>query len=300
MTAFLYIACILVWGTSWIAIHMQLGEVPILTSIFYRFAIAALLLLPALFLLKKIQKTQPVDHLWFAGQGLCFFSLNFLCFYHATQYIPSGIVAIIFSTVLLFNSVNRWLFLRQSTSQSEFIGITFGIVGIVLLFWRELTQQNFGADFFTGMLFALLGTLIFSLGNMISVRNGAKGITPLTGNGYSMAYGAVVLLLAVFATDTPLRFSFTSQYIFSLLYLAIFASVLGFTIYLTLVNKIGINKAAYCMVAFPVVAILISTLFEDYQWDATTFSGVGVIIFGNFLMVSKLWWRPASLARQQS
>lgn len=289
MTAFLYIACILVWGTSWFAIHMQLGEVPILTSIFYRFAIGALLLLPALFLLKKIQKTQPVDHLWFAGQGLCFFSLNFLCFYHATQYIPSGIVAIIFSTVLLFNSVNRWLFLSQSTSQSEFIGISFGIAGIVLLFWRELTQQHFGADFLTGMLFALLGTLVFSLGNMISMRNGAKGITPLTGNGYSMAYGAMVLLIAVFATNTPFKFSFTSQYIFSLLYLAIFASVLGFTIYLTLVNKIGINKAAYCMVAFPIIAILISTLFEDYRWDATTFSGVGVIIFGNFLMVSKLW-----------
>ncbi|ATH77179.1 MULTISPECIES: DMT family transporter [Halomonadaceae] len=300
MTAFLYFACIMVWGSSWIAIQMQLGDVPILASIFYRFVIAALLLLPCLIIIKKLQKTKPIDHLWFVGQGVCFFSLNFLCFYHATQYIPSGIVAIIFSTVLLFNSINRWLFLHQNTSLSEFAGMFFGVAGIILLFWRELTQQIFGADLFTGILFALLGTLIFSFGNMISIRNSSKGITPLTSNGYSMGYGALILLLAVILTGTPFKFSFTYQYILSLLYLSAFASVLGFTIYLTLVNKIGINKAAYCMVAFPVVAILISTLFEDFHWDPTTFSGVGVIIFGNFLMVSKLEWRIKKPSREQS
>ena len=78
MTAFLYFACIMVWGSSWIAIQMQLGDVPILASIFYRFVIAALLLLPCLIIIKKLQKTKPIDHLWFVGQGVCFFSLNFL------------------------------------------------------------------------------------------------------------------------------------------------------------------------------------------------------------------------------
>ncbi|MGS2742304.1 DMT family transporter [Halomonas sp. LS-001] len=292
MTIFLYFSCIMVWGTSWIAIQMQLGEVQILISILYRFIISALIILSSLIFLKKLQKTEPIDHFWFFGQGFCFFSLNFLCFYHATQYIPSGIVAIIFSTVLLFNSINRWIFLRQKTLKNEFYGMFFGVAGIILLFSREMAELTFGEDFLTGMLFALLGTMIFSFGNMISIRNSARGITPLTSNGYSMVYGALVLLLAVFAIGTPFNFNFTYQYILSLLYLSIFASVLGFTIYLTLIDKIGINNAAYCMVAFPVVAMLISTIFEDFHWDATTFSGVGVIIFGNFLMLSKSGWRP--------
>lgn len=298
MTALLYISCILIWGSSWIAIRMQLGEVPILTSIFYRFFISALILLPVLSIFKKIQKTSFIDHLWFIVQGLCFFSLNFLCFYHATTYIPSGVVAIIFSTILLFNSINKFLFLRQITPKSEFAGIFFGIIGIMLLFWRELVQPNSGADFFFGFLLALSGTLIFSIGNMISVRNNAKGITPLTSNSYSMAYGAGVLFLSAIATGSQFSFSLTPQYILSLLYLAIFASVIGFTIYLTLVNQIGINKAGYCMVAFPVVAILISTVFEDYRWDITTVFGVSFILFGNFLMISKLWWQQGSLDKQ--
>ncbi len=287
MNIFLYISCILIWGTSWIAIHMQLGDVSILASVFYRFAIAASIFLVFLIVFKKIQKTSLTDHAWFAGQSLCFFSLNFLFFYHATKYIPSGIVAIIFSTVLLFNSINRWVFFHDKTSKSEFIGICVGVVGLSFLFWRELMQQNIGFNFIKGMLFSFIGTLIFSIGNVVSIRISTKGISPITSNAYSMAYGAFVLLCILLITDTPLTLDFSISYVFSLFYLSVFSSIFGFTIYLVLINRIGLNKTAYCMVVFPIVSILMSTIFESYRWDLTTYLGVLVIILGNFLMVYK-------------
>lgn len=285
MNILLYIATVLIWGTTWIAIYWQAGDVATLVSVFYRFAIAAALFLPLLMLLGKftkikMQQTNKRDHLFFFLQGLCLFSVNFICFYTASQYIISGLVAVIFAMATLFNVFNQWLIWRKKPPLSIYIASLLGLSGLVLLFWQQLTSTANVEHILYGILFSVAGTYCFSLGNMISMRHSQNGIKPWTSNAYGMIYGVGILLVAIQLFDVEWGWDNRPIYLGSLLYLAIPGSIIGFTVYLALVARIGANKAAYTTVLFPVVALTISTFVEGYQWDVMAVMGLVLVMTG--------------------
>jgi drug/metabolite transporter (DMT)-like permease len=297
MNVLLYAATVLIWGTTWIAIYWQVGDVAALVSVFYRFAIAAALFLPLLMLLGVfnktklngangtiVQRTNRRDHLFFFLQGLCLFSVNFICFYTASQYIISGLVAVIFAMATLFNAFNQWIIWRKKPSLSIYIASLLGLSGLVLLFWQQLISTANVEHIIYGILFSAAGTYCFSLGNMISVRHSQNGIKPWTSNAYGMIYGVGILLVAIQLFGVEWSWDSRPIYIGSLLYLAIPGSIIGFTVYLALVARIGANKAAYTTVLFPVVALTISTFVEGYQWDVMAVMGLVLVMTG--VMVS--------------
>jgi len=286
MTAFLYIVTVLVWGTSWLAITFQSGPVDSLTSIFYRFALASLLLLPFLYLTGRLQKAHRADHLWFFLQGCCMFSFNFICFYHSSKYMASGLVSIVFSAAIFYNAINNKLFWGVTPSKSVYGAGVLGISGLTLLFWQELMQTEASHELLLGIGLAALGTFGFSLGNMITVRHKKHDINPLTSTAYGMSYGTAVLLLIIFVTQTPVTWDDRPLYGFSLVYLSVFASIIGFTAYLSLVNRIGANQAAYATVVFPVIALALSSVFEDYKWGVMNSLGLVLVLLGNAVAMS--------------
>ena len=275
----------LIWGTTWIAIYWQLGTVPPLASVFYRFVIAAILLLPILKLLNKVQTVTWTDHRYFVLQGCCLFSFNYICFYIATQYIVSGLASVIFSTATLFNALNNQWFWGEKPTRRTYLAGTLGIAGLVLLFWEELVGGTWSLDVLRGFVLAILGTYFFSLGNMISIRNSKHKLQPLTTSAYSMIYGALILSTAMVITQTPLKWDPEPLYLGSLLYLAIPGTILAFTAYLTLVERIGANKAAYATVMFPVVALSLSSVFEGYEWLLLGFVGLVLVLLGNAILL---------------
>ena len=281
MTAFLYIVSVLVWGTSWFAIALQNGSVDSLISIFYRFALASLLLLPFLYFTKRLQKTQRRDHLWFFLQGCCMFSLNFICFYHSSKYMASGLVSIVFSAAIFYNAINSRILWGVKPSKAVYGAGVLGIVGLTLLFWQELKHTAASHELFLGIGLAALGTFGFSLGNMITVKHKKNAINPLTSTAYGMTYGTLTLLFIAAVTQTPITWDNRPEYVFSLVYLAVFASIIGFTAYLSLVNRIGANQAAYATVVFPVIALLLSSLFEGYIWGWLNGLGLVLVLLGN-------------------
>lgn len=276
---------VLIWGTTWIAIYWQLGTVPPLASVFYRFAIAAALLLPILKLFNKVQVVTWKDHRFFLLQGCCLFSFNYICFYVATQYIVSGLASVIFSTATLFNALNNhWFWGEKPTGRTYFASV-LGIAGLILLFWEELVGGTWSLDALRGLALAVLGTYFFSLGNMVSIRNSKHNLQPLTTSSYSMIYGAVILASAMAITHTPLTWDPRPLYVGSLLYLAIPGTILAFTAYLTLVERIGANKAAYATVMFPVVALTLSSVFEGYEWRLLGIVGLLLVLSGNAILM---------------
>jgi drug/metabolite transporter (DMT)-like permease len=285
MNSFLYINTVLIWGTTWIAIHWQSGEVPVLASVFYRFAIAAVLLLPLLYLCRRVQTTTRADHGFMVLQGVCLFSMNFVCFYTASHTIASGLLSVIFSAATLFNAINSRLFWGERPSSEVFFAGVLGVFGLGLMFWPELRNSGFDASDLKGIGLGLLGTYLFSLGNMISIRHSKQGLKPLTSNGYAMIYGALFLASLIWLTDTPLIWDESPRYVGSLLYLAIVGTVVGFTAYLSLVGRIGANKAAYATVMFPVVALSLSTVFEGYVWSLSSIAGLILVLLGNGLIL---------------
>lgn len=289
MTQFLYLSTVLIWGTTWIAIPFQLGEVPVLTSVFYRFALAATIMMSLVMVSRRLQTTSKQDHGFMVLQGLCLFSLNFVCFYTAGLAITSGLLSVIFSAATLFNVINNRIFWGEKPTRAIFGASFLGIVGLSLMFWPELQRDSSKGVDFTSIGFAFLGTFLFSLGNMISVRHYKKNLKPFTTSAYAMIYGALFLAILLVITGTPLAWDSQPQYLGSLFYLAIVGTVAGFTAYLSLVGRIGASKAAYATVMFPVVALALSTVFEGYLWTLSSVGGLVLVLLGNgFILGIKL------------
>ncbi|WP_439861113.1 DMT family transporter [Pseudomonas sp. MBLB4136] len=292
MSLSLYLLTVLIWGTTWIAIKLQMGEVAIAASIAYRFALAAAVLFAVLLLSGRLQKLDRRGQLICLVQGLCLFCINFLCFYTASQWIPSGLVAVIFSTATLWNALNARLFFKQRIAANVLAGGALGLAGLALLFWPELADHPASRESLLGIGLALLGTLCFSAGNLLSSLQQKAGLKPLTTNAWGMLYGALMLVAICLVSGTPFGFEWSTRYVGSLLYLAIPGSVIGFTAYLTLVGRLGPERAAYCTVLFPVVALNISVFAEGYQWSASALLGLLLVMLGNVLVFRKP--RPAA------
>ncbi|MEK1943103.1 MAG: EamA family transporter [Pseudomonas sp.] len=287
MNLSLYLLTVLIWGTTWIAIKLQVGMVAIPLSIAYRFGLAALVLFAILLLSRRLQAMNRRAQLLCLAQGLCLFCINFMCFYTASQWIPSGLIAVVFSTATLWNAINARVFFGQRIAVNVLAGGALGLTGLALLFWPELAGHHASRETLIGLGLALFGTLCFSAGNMLSSMQQKAGLRPLTTNAWGMLYGALILSGYCLLSGTPLTFDWSTQYVSSLVYLAIPGSVIGFTAYLTLVGRMGPDRAAYCTVLFPVVALNISAFAEGYQWTAPALMGLVLVMVGNVLVFRK-------------
>lgn len=296
MNAILYAATVLIWGTTWIAISMQTGNVSVLVSVFYRFAIAASLMLLVLGVSGRLQKLGRNDHLFCLLQGMCVFGFNFVCFYTANAYINSGLESVLFSLAILFNALNGVLFFGKRITRRLMLANLLGFAGIVSLFWHDLTDGQMSSGTLLGIGLSMLGTYGFSLGNMVSVRFQQRRLDLLTTNAWAMGYGALTMLALALATGASFAIEPTSAYIGSLLYLALIDSVIGFATYFSLIGRIGAGPAAYTTVMFPLIALGMSTLFEGYHWTGAAVVGLVLILLGNVVMFYQP--RAAAVPRQ--
>lgn len=287
MNGLLYLLVVVIWGTTWIAIVMQQGVVSVTVSVFWRFLVAALAMVVVMGLLGRLRKITLHDHLWCLLQGCCVFGFNFVCFYHAASYISSGLESVIFSMAVLYNALNSMLFFRQRPHPKLLPAAALGIIGIVALFWHDLMATRMAPSLLLGIGLSALGTFGFSLGNMISTRHQRRGLEILSTNTYAMFYGALVMGgISLFNGDTFIP-ELSARYLGSLLYLAIFGSVIAFGAYFTLVGRIGASQAAYSTLLFPLVALTLSTLYEGYVWHANAVIGLLLILLGNLVMFAK-------------
>jgi drug/metabolite transporter (DMT)-like permease len=287
VNALLYMVTVLIWGSTWLAIEYQLGEVHPTASVMYRFALAAVLLslwarhrkLPMRFGLK--------DHLYMALLGSLMFSTNYVLLYFSEVHLTSGLVAVIFSMTQVMNIVNGVVFFRRRVTPSVGVGAAFGLMGITTVFWPELANFNLSTSSGQGIALALGGTLAFSLGNAVSTRNQAAGLPVVQSNVYGMAYGAILTSPFALTLGGGLKFGTSPAYIVALLYLVLCGSVIAFGFYLTLLGRIGPERAAYATVLFPIIALVLSTLFEGFVWTSRALLGVILILMGNAIVLSK-------------
>lgn len=287
MSTFLYLTTVLIWGTTFFAITFQISEVSVLQSVFYRFLIAALLMWSVSLVKGAKRRFALQDHLRFIGIGLFMFSLNYVLVYMATAHLVSGLVSVIFSTLIVFNSLQLWLFYGEKPEQKLMLGAVFGIVGISSLFVEDFSGTNIDAEFALGVALAFASTMCASMGNVIARTIHDRGINVMTANTWGMTYGSIFLLLTVLVTGESWRFSTQPSFIVALLYLSVFGTVIAVFAYLTLMARIGGPRAAYASILFALVALLVSTLFEDMQWTAPKLVGVVMILVGNFLILPK-------------
>jgi len=277
----------LIWGSTWLAITFQLGVVDPLVSVFYRFLLAAIILFIYCSLIKMNLKYSAKQHLFMAIQGTFLFGINYWLVYMAEVHLKSGLVAVVFSTIIFLNIFNGLIFLKSKVRMNVLASALIGFVGIVLVFKDEILNFNFSNDRSFGLILAFLSVITASLGNITSAYNQRNKLPVVQTNAYGMLYGSLLMLILVFIIGTPLSFDVSFKYIGSLIYLAVFGSIIAFWSYLTLLGKIGADKAAYAMLVFPIIALLLSTMFEEYTWSLFALLGIALITSGNFLMLKK-------------
>lgn len=285
--ALLYLITVLIWGSTWLAIKFQLGVISPELSIAYRFGLAAIILIVFSLLRRLPMGFSLKTHAFFALQGLLLFSLNYFLVYLAEGNLTSGLVAIIFSLIIVLNVLFGAIFLGNPVRVRVMIGAGLGLLGLAFVFWPELTSLSLSSQKIVGMILAFIATVSASLGNVVSARNQRNDLPVIQTNAYGMLYGAVFMLLTALLRGAVLEFDTSPGYVLSLFYLAIFGSVIAFGSYLTLLGRIGLDRAAYVTVLFPVIALLLSTIFEDLRWGIYQLLGVLLILLGNAVVVTK-------------
>ena len=275
----------LIWGSTWFAIEFQLGTVAPEVSIVYRYFGASLLLFAWSRWRGLNLKFGLRDHGWFALLGLLLFGLNYILAYRAQVFITSALSAIAFSSMLWMNIFLARLFFGVRVGQRTVLGSLLGIIGIVILFSPQVSEISFTDQVFIGSMLALFGALAASFGNMASQGAQKRKLPVVQSNAWGMFYGTLICTASSLVMGHQWTFEWTTGYIVSLVYLAIFGSIVAFGAYLTLLGRIGAHKAGYAMVMFPVVAVVLSTLFEGLELNASTVIGTLLVIAGNIFVL---------------
>lgn len=281
----LYAAAVVIWGSTWLLINFQLGTVAPEVSVVYRYAIAAFLLMGFAVIRGLRLRFGLRDHAVFVLLGLFLFSFNYIATYSAQLYIPSALNAVAFSTMVWMNILNSRLFFGTRIEPRVWLGASLGMAGVVVLFWPEVSNVSLSDRTLIGASFCLSGALLASFGNMVSHRAQGRGLPVLQANAWGMLYGTLITAAVAWRKGLPFNFEYTFSYVSSLLYLAIFGSIVAFGCYLKLVGQIGPARAGYAVVMFPVVAFVLSVLFEGLPVEAHIVIGVLLVLLGNMVIL---------------
>jgi drug/metabolite transporter (DMT)-like permease len=285
--ALLYVVTVLIWGSSWLAIKYQLGSVDPMVSVAYRFLLASAISWLYCRFSGRLMRYSLRDHGFMFLQGASLFALNYWLFYLSELTLTSGLAAVIFSTIVVMNMMNGVLFLKNRLELRVVLGAGIGLFGIILVFWSEVTDFESGSENLIAVSLAVLAKILAYLGNIASARNQRKGIPVVQANTFGMTYGALLMLVLSWATGREFTFEVTLPYVSSLVFLSVFASIIAFWTYLTLLGRVGVERAAYATLFFPLVALGFSTVFEDYQWTASAGIGILLILAGNLLILKR-------------
>ncbi len=271
----------LIWGGTWLVIRDQIASVPASWSISYRFVIAALGMFALAALRREPLLLAPGGLRWAALLGLFQFTLNFAFVYNAEAYITSGLVAVMFALLVVPNAVLGRIFLHQPITGAFVLGSLIAAIGVALLFaheWRSspatLQQVLLGAGLTVG------GILSASAANITQAMEGAKKQPFLALLAWAMTIGVLINTVFALVTAGPPQFDPRPSYTMGILFLGLAGSVVTFPLYYGLVRKVGAGKAAYSSVIVPVVAMILSTLFEGFVWGPLPAAGAVVTLVG--------------------
>ncbi|MGH6891105.1 MAG: DMT family transporter [Dongiaceae bacterium] len=276
----LYTITVIVWGVSWHAMLYQVGVAPEL-SIAYRFLMAAALMVAFCLATRRRFPFRARDYGLMALLGLFLFCTNYILFYYAAAYLATGLLAVVFSMITVMNMVNAAILFGQKIEGRVAIGAAFGLIGLALTFWSDIAGHDVNQRVLIGLVLAIVGTFCASIGNMASVGLGRRGVGVVESNTIGMCVGASCSLLFAIVHGAEFAYNPSPSYSMSLLFRALFATVIGFGCFLTLARRIGAARAAYSSVLFPILALALSAAFEDYRPPIEAILGVALILIGN-------------------
>ncbi|HEX4859344.1 MAG TPA: EamA family transporter [Usitatibacteraceae bacterium] len=281
----LFAICVAIWGSTWLAITYQLGSVAPEISVGYRFLLAGLVLFAYCRWRGIALRFGRAEHIEMLLTGIGMYCVSYIFVYKAETYIISGMVAVGYSASPMLSMLASRLFYGTPMTRPVIGGSVLGIAGIVLVFWNEFAQVGSSRNAMLGAALTMLSVLISTGGTMMAMRLQRRKLPIWPSMAWSMFYGGALALLIGIASGAPLAFEASTAYVGTLLYLTLAGSIITFACYLTLVARIGAAPASYIGVMTPVVALLVSAVFENMAWGLLTLMGIALLVAGNVFML---------------
>jgi drug/metabolite transporter (DMT)-like permease len=285
---FYFLICSVIWGITWIAIKYQIHSINGSAAVFYRFFCASLIMFALCFYNKENLNFNKSFHFRFISQGFFMFCLNFILTYWATSMASSALVALAFTSLIFFNMFGARIFFNTPFEKKVTYGAIISFLGMALITLNEYEHIAALPLSVWGFLLSVLATLSASAGNLISTNNRRLKIPILANNAWGMFYGSAFTLIFCLFMHKDLSITWSWPFAISFFYLAVFGTVISFWSYLKLIDIVGPTKAAFTSVLSPVIALGVSTVFENFQWSFILFFGVALSITGNIIALVKL------------
>jgi drug/metabolite transporter (DMT)-like permease len=277
----------IIWGTTWIVIRGQLGEVPPTWSVAYRFAAGAVVMFIYAIATRSPLNIGREGQMFAALFGLAQFALNFNFVYRAESYITSGLVAVLFALLIVPNAVLGRIFLKQPLSGRFLMGSLVAVAGVGMLIAQELRADVAGTRAtILGTAFTLAGVLSASTANIMQGTERGRALPMASTLAWGMVWGTAMNAAYGLVTVGPPVMLWTANYIGGVLFLGVFASAIAFTCYFSVIRAVGPARAAYSSILTPIIAMVISTFVEDYRWSWLAAAGGVVAVAGLLIALS--------------
>jgi drug/metabolite transporter (DMT)-like permease len=281
----LFVVAVAIWSTTWHAILYQLAHGTPEAGVTLRFALAGVLALAFAAWRGDRLRFSAREHALLALQGAFLYSLAYLAVYHAERHVPSGLVAVGYSASPLVNGVGAWLLWRTAISARFLLGGVLCIAGVLLIFWPELGRVSAGEAATQGALYTAAAVLLSAVGSLAASRNATHRLPFWPALGGGMLYGAALSCIVVLGSGQSLALPSATAWWASLAYLSIAGSVIAFACYLTLQDRVGPGPASTIGVMTPVLALVVSAVFEGFRPVLLTWLGAALAVAGNVLIL---------------
>lgn len=274
-----------IWGLNFIAVKIQGDSLPLEVALLYRSLIAfSLFGVMFIFIFKKL-KLNNTNWFTIIGFGLCNFTISYLLLYYGTFYSSAAIVTLIFSMKAILTPIFISMVFKRKISNRIYIGGGLGVVSVVVILYPDLNSLT--NEFIIGVAFALLGTIITSIGDVLSLYNSESKVHLVLSNTIGML--SAVIFLLIYTSFNGYRYSFPLElnFWFGLLYLSILASFLAWFFYLKLINNIGAAESGYMVAMFPAIGGIASVIMGETHLSINLVVGIILACMGAYLALYK-------------
>lgn len=270
-----FLGVILIWSTTPLAIKWSSDGVSFIFGVSLRMAIGTSLCLLLLWLLRK-----PLP--WHRAARWSYFAAAFGIYvamtlvYWGAQYVPSGLISVLFGLAPLLTAVLAFFTLgERHLSAIKLSGIALGIFGLGIIFHDSLAQT----EQLRGILLVLTAVIVHVISAIWVKRLNAQ--LP----ALSLTTGALLLTLPAYAltwwlVDGQLPSVIPERSLYSILYLGVFGSVIGFIMYFYILRHVQATHVALLTLITPVLALLLGQYLNDESITRWIAGGTGLILLG--------------------
>ncbi len=280
-----YCTVVLIWGTTWFAVRTQVNGTSPHVAVVLRLVCASVIYFSLLAISGRPMRLRREQIRHVLIQGVCFYGINFVAVYSASQYLTSGVLAVVFSVMVPFNILAQWLVERRWPRLPLVVAALIGCIGIALVFGHELAGTALSAEIYRGAALAVTAAVTVAVGNVVAANLMTTDIGMLRLNAYGFGIGALAIVLWGFVSGASWSIELSPSWLAGFGYLTLIGSVAAHGIYISLLPEVGVIAGAYIVVLAPVIAVGISAIFEDFKLGLTTVAGVVLLLVGHSILV---------------